>query len=172
MVENNQVSGIGPRDTDTIPSMNAPELILTEAYKLHFEGQPTGISADGRLVRLPEPQGEPARTGAAVAILDGPDAGTWRRVTQTIDARTLVVDPPLKPIPQALSVSTGFVDQTYRGNKIDARGGTVAVNLVLVGNHFGPKVLDNHFLARARPSRSPPARPKRPSTGDGRITRS
>jgi hypothetical protein len=45
-----------------------------------------------------------------------------------------------------LSIASGFVRQTYRGNQIDARGSTGAGCLVLVGNHFGLTVDDNHFL--------------------------
>ena len=47
-VENNQVEGVGPRDDDTIPAMNAPEIILTESYSLNFEGRPSALSPDRR----------------------------------------------------------------------------------------------------------------------------
>jgi hypothetical protein len=146
VVEHNRVSGIGPRDVDTIPGANAPEIILTESYRLHFEGKPAAISHEGRILQIPEPQGDPAGTGSIVAILSGPKAGTWHRVAQAIDPRTLLVDPPLPMEDYAVSVVSGFVNETFQGNTVEARGGSVAVNLVLAGNHFGTKVLDNHFI--------------------------
>jgi hypothetical protein len=127
--------------------MNMPELVLTEAYGLHFEGVPGAISADGRVVQVREPQGDPARTGAILAQLDGPRAGSWHRVAQTIDARTYLVDPPLtlepgQPLP-AISVATGFVAQAYRSNTVEARGAARATGFVLVGNHYGLAVTGN-----------------------------
>jgi hypothetical protein len=145
-IEENHVEGIGPRDDDSIPSANAPEIILTESYRLHFEGKPLAISADGRIVQIPAPQGDAARSGDALAILAGSEAGHWRRVVQAIDARTYWVDPPLPHGTDAISLASGFVGETLAGNTIDTRGGSVAVNLVLGGNHFGTQVVNNHFL--------------------------
>ncbi len=120
--------------------------MLTEAYGLHFEGKPAAIAAEGRILQMAEPQGEPARTGAIVAILTGSKAGTWHRVAQAIDAKTLLVDPPLPADADAVSVSNGFVFTTFRGNTIDARGASVATGMVLVGNQFTVKVQDNHII--------------------------
>src|SRR5262249_4005724 len=39
-VEDNLIEGLGPRDDDTIPATNAPEIILTESYFVWFEGKP------------------------------------------------------------------------------------------------------------------------------------
>jgi hypothetical protein len=148
LVEGNRVAGIGPRDDDSIPSMNAPEIVLTESYRLHFEGRPAALREGGRVLQVPAPQGEPARAGAVVAILDGPHAGTYRRVAQAVDARTYLVAPPLPAgtEAQAVSLASGFVEETFRANTIDTRGGSVAVNLVLVGNHFGTRVERNRLL--------------------------
>lgn len=146
LIEGNTVEGVGPRDDDKGPNANAPEIVLTEAYRLHFEGKPAAISADGRVLKIPAPQGDHARCGDAVAILTGPDAGTWVRVAQAIDPTTYLLDKPLSRGDEVVSIATGFVDETYRDNTIDARGGAVAAPLVLVGNHFGTKVLDNRLL--------------------------
>src|SRR5262249_11305117 len=76
-IEDNVVERLGPRDDDTIPPANCPEIILTEAYHLHFEGRPAAISADGRIVSLGQgqPQGYPAHVGAIVAVLAGNQPG-------------------------------------------------------------------------------------------------
>jgi hypothetical protein len=145
-VEDNRIEGVGPRDDDTIPSANAPEIVLTESYSIHFEGKPTAISPDGRILQIAEPQGEPARTGSAVAILEGPHAGTWHRVAHAIDPRTYLVDPPLPKGDYAVSLASGFVGMSLERNRIDARGGSVALPILLAGNHFGTRVIGNHLL--------------------------
>src|SRR5205807_2765542 len=53
---------------------------------------------------------------------------------------------PLPAGDYAISIATGFVGETYRGNTIDSRGSSVAADLVLVGNHYGTQVLGNHLL--------------------------
>lgn len=148
LVEGNRVTGIGPRDDDTIPGMNAPEIVLTESYRLAFEGRPLAVAEGGTLLQIPAPQGEPARSGSLVSILSGPRAGTYHRVVHAIDAQTYLVSPalPAGTETEAVSLASGFVDQSYLQNMIDSRGGSVAVNLVLVGNHFGTKVQGNRFL--------------------------
>src|SRR5262249_36010667 len=45
-----------------------------------------------------------------------------------------------------IALATGFVDEVFEGNTIDARGGRKAAGLVLVGNHFGTVVRRNHLL--------------------------
>ena len=97
VVANNDVRDVGPRDTDTIPSANAPETILTESYRLRFEGYPSAISSDGLILQIPPPQGDLGRTGDVVAILGGPDAGHFRRISQAIDGQTYLMDAPLPP---------------------------------------------------------------------------
>jgi hypothetical protein len=146
LIERNIVEGVGPRDGDTIPNMNAAEIILTEAYSLHFEGKPAAVSADGRIVRIPPPQADRPRSGDAVAILSGPEAGRWRLVAQAFDGNTFLLDRPLRNAGAAISIATGFIQETFRGNTVDSRGGAVAANLVLVGNHYGTRVVGNHFL--------------------------
>ena len=145
VVADNAVVGIGPLDADTVPNGNAPEIMLAEAYQLHFEGVPSAISPDGRVLQIPTPQGGAARTGDVVAILSGPDAGQYRRIAQAIDAQTYLMDDPLPQGSYEVSIATGFVGETYEGNLVDARGSSIADPLVLAGDEFGTKVLGNTF---------------------------
>jgi hypothetical protein len=149
LIANNTVTGIGPMDNDTVPSANATEIILTEDYQIHFEGAPAGLSADGRILQIPSPQGGAGRAGDVVAILAGPDAGQWVRITQVINPTTYVLERPLSPADSAISVTTGFVNETFQGNTVDARGSTTALDMYLAGNHFGTTITGNHLLGGA-----------------------
>jgi hypothetical protein len=162
VIQDNTVVGVGPRDSDTVPNPNASEVVLTEAYSLHFEGMPAAISPDGRVLQIPAPQGLIAQTGDVVSILSGPDAGQWRMLEQAISPTAYLLDSPLPAGQFAISISTGFVDETYKGNTIDNAGSSAAAGMVLVGNHFGTQVLDNTFrggkvafLIAAAPTESP-----------------
>lgn len=146
VIENNNVVGIGPMDNDTVPNPNSSETILTEAYRLHFEGAPAAISPDGLIVQIPAPQGGAARTGDVVSILAGPDAGQWRRIAQALSPTAYLLDAPISTADTAISISTGFVDETFEGNTINATGSSTALDLVLAGNHFGTQVLNNTFI--------------------------
>lgn len=146
LIEGNRVEGIGPLDSDAIPNQNAPEIILTESYRLHFEGRPAAVSSDGLILAVPEPQGGPARTGSVVAVLNGPHAGRWSRIAQAIDSRTYLMDSPLQAAGADVAIASGFVGETFASNRVDARGSSVAVPLDLIGNHFGTRVIGNHLL--------------------------
>jgi hypothetical protein len=147
-VSENTVIGIGPRDDDTIPWENAPELVLTESYRLHFEGRPLSVSPDGQIVAIGSLPGPPARTGDVLAILSGPHAGEFRKVAQAIGPTTYLLDEPLPSdaARPAISLATGFVNEVFEANTIDARGGRKAAGFVLVGNHFGTVVRRNHLM--------------------------
>jgi hypothetical protein len=150
-VERNRVEGIGPRDDDPQPHPNNPEVILTEAYHVPFEGMPLDLSADGLILQIPAPQGRAIRSGDVVAVLSGPDAGQWRRVAHVIDPQTLLLDRPLptgRPL-GAVSVSSGFVDLVIADNHVDVRGGSEASPIVLAGAHFDAEVRGNHILGGA-----------------------
>lgn len=149
LVAGNEIRGVGPREGDPIPHPNAPETMLTESYRLNFEGKPAGISPDRRILSIPEPPGGPGGVGSAVAILSGEHAGSWHRVRQAIDPRTYWVEPPLPPGDYAISLVGGFVGETFERNTIDARGSTLSVPFVFVGNHFGTKILDNKIFGGA-----------------------
>ena len=146
VVEGNTIEQVGARDDDTIPWSNAPEVILTEAYHLKYEGGVMALSKDGRLLRTGPSLGAPIATGDVVSLLNGPAAGQWRRVVQAIDSTAYLVDAAIPPSTEAVSISTAFVNQTYEGNRIDVRGGRRSTPLVLAGNHFGARVIKNHFL--------------------------
>ena len=88
-VEENIIEDIGSREGDTIPSSNEPEIILTEAYHLTYEGRIAALSADGRLMRIYRPQGQETATGDVVSLLTGPAAGQFRRIAQIIDTGDL-----------------------------------------------------------------------------------
>ncbi len=145
LVAGNIVVGIGPRDTDA-EDRNAAEIILTESYRIKFEGTPSRISADGRVVQIPLAQGETPRTGDMVAILSGPSAGQYRRILQALGTQTFLLDSPLPSGSFAISIAAGFVDETFRDNTIDTRGSSAAGNLILVGNHYGTTVQGNTLL--------------------------
>jgi len=74
---------------------------------------------------------------------------------------TYLLESPLPEGDPVISIATGFVRETFRRNRIDSRGSSVAGNMILVGNHFGLKVIDNHLLGgnafqiTAAPTESP-----------------
>lgn len=142
-VVGNSIEGIGPRDNDAVAHPNAPETILTESYRLNFEGKTSGASADGRVVAIPEPQGGPARIGAVVAILSGPEAGTWRRVVLPLGPGVYLLDRPVALGGGAVAIGPGFVGTSFERNSIDARGSKLAMPFVLSGQHFGTRVVGN-----------------------------
>ena len=147
LIKDNVIEGgIGAREDDARPHQNEPEVIVTEAYRLHFEGKPSAISADGRVVAIPAPQGGESNTGDALAILSGPQAGQWRTIAQRLGPRTYLLDEPIARETDALSIATGFVRETFEGNLVDCRGSGLTANLVLGGNHFGARVLKNRLL--------------------------
>ncbi|ADV61411.1 hypothetical protein Isop_0821 [Isosphaera pallida ATCC 43644] len=145
-IEGNIVRGVRASADDPIPHPNAPEVILTESYRIHFEGKPRGWSRDGRLILLPDTPGGPPRTGSVVAILAGQQAGRWTRVAQVLDPTTILLAEPLGPVQEPILVTTGFVDTTIERNEVDSTGGWLSTNLVLAGNHFGLKVRDNRLV--------------------------
>jgi hypothetical protein len=154
-VADNDVAGVNQRSDDAargIPVENAPEVTLTEAYGTVFEGIPNSISADGRVLRIPRTLAGALNEKGAVTVLEGPAAGTWSRIRHVINTRECIVDPPLSAMPggapPAMNISdASFRDAQFMRNRIDLRtnaGGATA--LVLAGNHYGTRVLDNHLL--------------------------
>lgn len=145
VVRDNQIAGLGPRDGESL-DMNTNEIILTEGYNIQFEGTPSHVSADGRVVQVPFLQGGAVRVGDVVSVLAGPGAGQWRQVTQVLGRTAYLLDDPLPEGTTAIQVSTGFVNEVFEGNTVDSRGSRKALNLALVGNHFGTRVVDNRLL--------------------------
>ncbi len=145
-VERNVVEGIGARDDDTIPWNNEPEIILTEGYSLKYEGKVMAVSADGKVLRVGRPQGSGIEPGDAVAILNGPAAGEWRRVLHVLDPTAVLVDRAVPKESDAVSICQAFVSEVFEGNRIDIRGGRRSDSFVLAGNLFGTRVVDNHLI--------------------------
>ncbi len=141
--------GIGPRQDDPHPHHNSPEVILTEAYRLHYEGKPAAISPDGRILAIYHPVGGPASTGDAVAILAGPQAGQWRTIAQPLGPQLYLLDEPIAADTTVVSLATGFVRETFADNTVDCRGSAIAANLVLAGNVFGVQVTGNQLYGGA-----------------------
>lgn len=145
VVQGNVSIGVGPQDTDTA-SANAAEVVLTEAYQVHFEGVPSAVSADGRVLQVDNTQGTPAGPGDVVAILSGPNAGRWYRIAQALGPDAYLMADPLPQGSYAVSISTGFVNESYQNNTIDTRGSSAAGDMVLLGNQFGTRVVGNQLL--------------------------
>jgi hypothetical protein len=142
-VEDNVIEGVGPRDDDKVPDPNSPETILTESYKLNFEGKPSGASADGRVLAIPKCQGYPVEVGAVVAILSGPEAGHWRRVVLPLGPEMFLLDRPVALGGGAISIENGFVATRIERNNIDDRGSRIATPFTLAGSHFGTRLNGN-----------------------------
>jgi hypothetical protein len=160
-VVGNTVIGIGPRDDDTIPPANMPEVVLTESYHLRFEGAPAAVSADRRVIGVSAAHSD-VHTGDIVSVLAGPHAGQWRKVAQVITPQVYLLESPLPDRPEVIAISPGFVDELFAKNLIDSRGSKSAANFVFAGNHFGTRVLENRllgggdaFLAMAFPTETP-----------------
>ena len=146
VVEGNTIEQVGARDDDTIPWSNEPEIMLTEAYHLKYEGKVMALSTDGRVLRTGQPQGDWVRTGDVVSLLNGPAAGQWRQVVQALDSTAYLVNAAIPAGTEVVSISTAFVGETFQKNRVDVRGGRRSSPLVLAGNNFGTKVIKNHFL--------------------------
>jgi hypothetical protein len=147
LIQDNVVEGgIGPREDDIHPHQNSPEVILTESYRLHFEGKPSAIANDGRLLAIPRPQEGPAEAGDSLAILSGPQAGQWRTIAQRLGPQLYWLDEPIARETDAVSIASGFVRETFEGNTVDCRGSGIADNLVLAGNLYGVKIIKNRLL--------------------------
>ena len=112
-----------------------------------MKGPSSALSADGRLIRIYNPQGQPAATGDVISLLSGPAAGQYRRIAQ-------VIDPDHLPGGRVDSQGNrGRVDlpgdssaRAFERNRIDIRGGKLSAGMVFVGNHFGTRVIKNHLL--------------------------
>ncbi len=145
VVRDNDVRGVGKRDNDPMPNPNAPEILLTEAYRLHYEGQIRQVSADGYVAQIPFTMWSEPRAGAIIAILDGEHAGKWFRIAQPIDNNTFLMDQPMPAGSYTVSVATAMVDELFENNRIDVRGGKSDV-IQLCGTTFNTIVRNNHVL--------------------------
>ncbi|WP_165243624.1 hypothetical protein [Paludisphaera soli] len=150
VVEDNVVEGAGEMDDDGVPRVNSPEIMLSESYRIGYEGAVRAVSPDGLLIRIGERQGETIHAGQFVAILTGPAAGTYRRVSQPIDQTTIVLDAPLPKETGHVSIVDGLHGLRFANNTVDIRGSSTSYSLILPGNQFGTVVEKNHFLGGAQ----------------------
>jgi hypothetical protein len=146
-IENNTISGVGPMDSDTIPDPNAPEILLSESYNLHFEGTPAGLSSNGLVLQIPSPPGGAAQSGDVVAILSGSNAGQWVRIAQPLSVTTYLLSAPLPAGNYDISVTNGgFVNETYEANTFNLTGSSRSQAMVLPGNQFGAQIVNNTII--------------------------
>lgn len=148
-IRGNRVIGVGPMDDDERPHPNAPEVLLTESYLIRFEGRHAGLSEDGRVLAIPDPQGEHPSVGEVASVLSGPEAGNWSRIVQILDRNVVLLDPPLPLGEYDVAITPGFVDTVIERNAIDCRGSTQAHNVVLTGNHYGTRMAENELIGGA-----------------------
>ncbi len=145
VIRGNDVSGVGMRDNDPMPNPNAPEILLTESYRLYYEGAAKSVSNDGWVLQIPRVMYSAVRPGSIVSILSGPNAGKYFRIAQPLAPTAFLMAEPLPMGEYAISIAHGFVDGIIEGNRIDVRGGSSAV-MVLAGGHWNFKVVNNHLL--------------------------
>ena len=145
VIRSNDVAGVGMRANDLIPNPNAPEILLTESYRLYFEGRPAAITGGGRVLQLPVVMLGSVRPGSLVSILNGPHAGRYFTIAQPVSTNTFLMADPLPEGEYDISVAHGFAHSLIEGNRIDVRGGNSAV-VVLAGNHWDFRVLNNHLM--------------------------
>jgi hypothetical protein len=141
--------GIG-RDAAVSPGgqYNFPSIILTESYAPHYEGVAVTDPDNSRMLRVPALRGNPGAAGDIVTILSGPDAGSWFRIAQVIDAHNYLLDGDLPVGNYAVSISQGFVDETYAGNRIDATSlqQSSSIAFDLVGAHANTSIRGNTVI--------------------------
>ena len=98
-VTDNTVTNVGMKDADKLENPNAPEIVLTESYRLNYEGRPAAICADGRIVQIPLVTYGLVEPGCIVSILSGPHAGAYFHVAQPLSPTAFLLDQPLPGSP-------------------------------------------------------------------------
>jgi hypothetical protein len=150
-VQNNLVDGGVGRDAAVSPfgGENFSDVILTESYGISFEGLVNVAPASPRLLSLPVLRGGPVVAGDVVAILSGAGVGTWVRVAQVVDDHTLILAGDLPAGSYVVSVTRGYVNTLYQGNKIDASSLLEPTSLAfrLNGPQFGTTLSGNTTVA-------------------------
>lgn len=148
-VTDNTVQNVGMRDADRLENPNAPEIVLTESYRVNYEGHPAGIDAEGRILQIPLVLYGRVTPGAVVSILTGPHSGKYFRIAQPLSPTSFLLDQALPPdlwnSDFAISIGQGFTDGIWKRNLIDARDGGSSL-FVLAGSHWNQQVADNHLL--------------------------
>ncbi len=147
VIERNLIEGLGSAEGDTIPWSNEPEIILTEAYHINYEGTVIDLSerrpADlGPGIRSRFPRGPARLSRSCRGRRPASGGGSSRRSTRPLIWSTA----RFPPARRLVSISPGFVGEVFQDNRIDMRGGRKSIGLVFVGNHFGTRVVKNHVL--------------------------
>ncbi len=177
VIEGNSFGGgagqIGNEVTYSAPpgqfyGINDPEIILAEGtYGVLFEGRPGAVSADGKLLVLPNLRASAyagsTGPGLVVSILAGVSgngtslmslAGEWFRVAQQVSLTgnntiELLMEDPLPALPQGgyyvVEVTGGFVNNSFIDNQIDLSGKS-STGIVLNGADFGSRIIGNEFV--------------------------
>jgi hypothetical protein len=148
--------------------INDPEVILAESsFGVLFEGRPGAVSADGRLLVLPDVRAWAAAgstgPGLVVSILgkagaggvsQAAPAGEWFRVALQVSLSAsntieLLMEDPLPTSPDGgyyiVEVTSGFVNTFFENNHIDLAGKS-SIGLVLNGADYGSRITGNVFL--------------------------
>jgi hypothetical protein len=154
-ISDNQSIGLGASISDPwqMQQTNAHEVILTEAYRVNYEGSLYGIDAAQTTVQLGESIGPDYQPGDVLAVLDGPSGGVWRVVMSVINRNTLLLNAPL---PQwvgrgtAVSVNSGITNISMTGNLIDQRDRPLSLASVLVGNLYSLNFSANTIIGGFR----------------------
>jgi hypothetical protein len=148
--------------------INDPEVILAESsYGVLFEGRPSAISADGRLVVLSMVRGYAlpvvSGPGMVVSILAGVnsdgtpnlnDVGQWFRVAQQVSISSdntieFLMEDRLPAMPAGgyyvIEVTGGFVNNSIVNNTINLSGKS-STGVVFNGEDYGTRIVGNHFI--------------------------
>jgi hypothetical protein len=164
-VSDNRVENIGMKDDDKLANPNAPEIMLTESYRLNYEGYPARISAAGWILQIPLVIYSQVEPGCILSILSGPHAGHYFRIAQPLAPSAFLLQ---QPLPEALwgggyaiSIAHGFTDLAWERNTIDARRGGSSL-MVLAGNHWNLRLAENRLLGGGEALRICPCATERP----------
>ena len=165
-ITNNQAIGLGSKfgDSPYVQGINANEVILTENYRVQYEGSLLGVDSTRRLVRVPAALSESYQPGDRVAILRGGQAGTAFTIQAVINSTTLLLDQALPAdvtTGTAISINRGISGLTISNNVIDQTDRPQSLGIVAVGNIYGLTLANNTikgglrgFQVMASPSES------------------
>ncbi|MCY2933892.1 MAG: hypothetical protein NT172_06955 [Planctomycetota bacterium] len=154
-VINNQVTGLGAKFSDPpeIQSVNAHEVVLTEAYHVDYEGLLLGLDSTRRQIRVGAALGLGYQPGDQIAILDGSAAGSYSTIQAVINTTTLLLDKPLPTsvnVGTAISINKGIDRLNFSGNTIDQTNRPQSLGMVFVGNLYGLNISNNTIIGGLR----------------------
>jgi hypothetical protein len=147
-ITNNQAIGLGSKfgDSPYVQGINANEVILTETYRVQYEGSLLGLDASRRMIRVPAALSESYQPGDRVALLRGPKAGTSYSIQAVINNTTLLLDQALPAdvtVGTAVSINRGISGLNISGNLIDQTDRPQSLGIMTVGNIYGLTLANN-----------------------------